>query len=213
MKKTWTVDLDGQQHSIDLQHGWASGKRIIWVDGVEEIRATNLLDAGSTHQFPVGSHVGTVRIKPDWSRLGMTFKAELVIDSDSVADAMPEPMKKAEGQIKTAYWAAVISGVVTLALSLFGGGLLGFDLWSLLDVAVIWLLAFGVFKKNRACSILLLGYYLSGQIMLRLDTGQAGGIPLAIVFTVFFIQGIRGTFAYHRLTKQSSAPFEAASST
>lgn len=31
--KTWTLQLDGIKHTVELSHGFFSGKRCIWLDG------------------------------------------------------------------------------------------------------------------------------------------------------------------------------------
>jgi len=110
-------------------------------------------------------------------------------------------IEKANGAIRNAWIAGIISGTLTLILSLIGA--LGFDLWNLSDAFLMFGLTFGIYKKNRACAIILFIYFVGDKIfaLLQSPASAATGIPMAIVFGYFFFQGIRGTFAYHKIAK------------
>jgi len=109
-------------------------------------------------------------------------------------------IEDAEKGIKQAWIAGVISGAITLlVVILSAAGLnLGFSLFALIDVVLIFLFSFGVYKKNRLAAVLLLAYYLINQAI-RIAGGSGGGIILVALFTWFFIQGVRGAFLYHKL--------------
>jgi len=111
-----------------------------------------------------------------------------------------------EKGIKQAWIAGVISGSITLLVVILSvAGLdLGFSVFALIDVALIFLLSFGIYKKNRIAAVLLLAYYLINQAI-RIAGGNTGGIGMMAIFTYFFIQGVRGTFLYHKL---KDAPVE-----
>jgi asparagine N-glycosylation enzyme membrane subunit Stt3 len=106
--------------------------------------------------------------------------------------------EEAEKAIRNAWIAGIISGVVTLLAIFF---LAGFDLFNLIDVALIFGLTFGIYKKSRAAAVIMLIYYTISQILFRLEQGTMSGIFLTLVFLYFYFQGIRGTFAYHKLIK------------
>jgi serine/threonine-protein kinase len=113
-------------------------------------------------------------------------------------------LQKAEKAIKGAWVAAVISGSITLlvaVLSLVGVRLFNFTAWVLIDVALIFGLAYGIYRKNRACAVIMFVYFIISKIYMFIIGGGVAGLPLAIVFAYFFFQGIRGTFAYHSLKK------------
>lgn len=117
----------------------------------------------------------------------------------------PEIAKK----IRSAWIAACISGAITLLLTLVamsGTALLGLDAWSLVDVALIFGLAFGISRKSRVCAVLMLGYFVLSKILMMVETGQPSGLLLAVVFGYYFWQGVHGTFAYHRLKAAPPAP-------
>ncbi len=113
----------------------------------------------------------------------------------------PEVLKK----IKSAWVVGIISGCINLVvtlLAMYGVAVLGFNVWNLLDAALIFSLAFGIYKKSRSCAVLMLVYFVGSKIIIFADTGEFSGPFLSIVFIYFYIQGVIGTFTYHKLQKQ-----------
>ncbi|HEY0505269.1 MAG TPA: hypothetical protein VGD42_17440 [Lysobacter sp.] len=114
---------------------------------------------------------------------------------------VPEAVLK---KIRNAWVAAVVSGGVTLVVTLVaisGTSILGFTAWELLDVALVFGLAFGIYKKSRICAVLMLGYFVMAKIFIMIEAGAPRGLLLAIVFAYFFFQGAAGTFEYHKLRR------------
>jgi serine/threonine-protein kinase len=120
--------------------------------------------------------------------------------------AIPKPIAD---KIKNAWIAGAISGTITLVVTLFaisGSSILGFSAWELLDVALIFGLTFGIYKKSRTCAVLMLIYFLYAKITLIAQNGVASsGIVLALVFIYYFGQGVVGTFQYHKLVRARKA--------
>ena len=118
-----------------------------------------------------------------------------------VADERPVPEVPAEilKKIKGAWVAAVISGSVTAVFSLVGG--MGLDSWSLLDAAFIFGLAYGIYRKSRACAVLMLVYFIVSKVILTLETGKAGGLLVGLIFLYYYARGVVGTFAYRKFIK------------
>lgn len=107
-----------------------------------------------------------------------------------------------ERHIKNAWVAALVSAAVTFVVSilpLFGVSLLGFDLWSLIDVALILLMAYGIYKKNRVAGVAMLVYFIISKIVLTLENPSTSGIGLGLVFIYFFFMGMIAIFKYHSL--------------
>ncbi|MDI7274626.1 MAG: hypothetical protein QME94_01470, partial [Anaerolineae bacterium] len=75
-KRTWTFWLEGRIHTIELEHGSFSGRRVISVDGRELERSQRLFDTGSEHTFSLDGHDVTVYIHTN----GFTFRYGLEID-------------------------------------------------------------------------------------------------------------------------------------
>ena len=98
-----------------------------------------------------------------------------------------------------------MAGITAIAaiLSLFGWEIT--SLGALVDAGLFALIAFGIYKMSRLAAVLGLLLYLWGQLSQILATGKTNFI-LVILFTLYFIHGIRGTFAYHKLKKQQPEP-------
>ncbi|MBO9717596.1 MAG: hypothetical protein J7507_12495 [Pseudoxanthomonas sp.] len=129
---------------------------------------------------------------------GNPYSAPVTTSGIQVRDVPEEILKK----IKHAWVAAVVSGCITLVVTLIamsGTDILGFSAWELIDVALIFGLAFGIYKKSRTCAVVMFVYFIISKILITIQAGHATGIPLALVFGYCFWQGIAGTFAYHRL--------------
>ncbi len=110
---------------------------------------------------------------------------------------VPEDILK---KIRTGWIAAVISGLMTLvvtAIAMSGTQIMGFSAWELLDVALIFGLAFGIYKKSRTCAVSMLLYFAMSKIIQVVQTGKSDGLVLGIIFMICFWQAVVGTFAYH----------------
>jgi hypothetical protein len=104
-----------------------------------------------------------------------------------------------------AYTAAIVAGITALfaILSLFGVEIT--SIWALVDAGLFALIAFGIYKMSRVAAVAGLLLYLWGQLSQLLDSGRTNWF-LVFLFTLMFIGGIRGTFAYHKLKKQQPEP-------
>jgi len=101
--------------------------------------------------------------------------------------------------IKQAWAAGIASGVITLLVviaAMSGFQFMDFSVWNLLDVGLIFLLSFGVYKKSRTAALFLLIYFIGSKILIFSEGGKLAGLGGAIIFGWFFLQGVRGTFAY-----------------
>lgn len=101
--------------------------------------------------------------------------------------------------------AAIVAGVTALfaILSLFGVEFA--SIWALVDAGLFALIAFGIYKMSRMAAVLGLLLYLWGQVSQILVTGRTNYI-LFLLFTLYLVHGIRGTFAYHKLKKEAPEP-------
>ena len=78
--KTWHVDLIDGRHTIELDHGTFSDKRVVRVDGAIVAEERRMLDLGSAHSFWVGERLLTIRIRSN----GLRFSYELQINGESI---------------------------------------------------------------------------------------------------------------------------------
>lgn len=117
--------------------------------------------------------------------------------------------EEAEKAIKNAWTAGIVSGVLTLVVTIIamaGYSVLGFSAWNLLDVAVIGGLTFGIYRKSRTCAVSMLIYFLASKLMLWTETRSLSGLPVALLFSWYFVQGVRGAFAWHGLNPAGDRP-------
>jgi hypothetical protein len=116
-------------------------------------------------------------------------------------------LEKAENSIKVAWEAAGLVAVITflaLLANLAGFNIGDMNLWSLIDVAFASLLAFGIYRKSRTCAVLMFLYYLLSKVITIVESPKTigGSIFLSLFFVWAFLNGIRGTFTYHKLTPE-----------
>ena len=89
-----------------------------------------------------------------------------------VADVDLEPNKievpvEILKRIRNAWVTGIISGSITLIFTLIamnGDQLMGFSVWNLSDVVLIFGLTFGIYKKSRTCAVVMLAYFLLSKI-------------------------------------------------
>ena len=92
-----------------------------------------------------------------------------------------------------------MSGTLTLAFVVFAKGSMEniFNLWALIDVGLIYGLAFGIYKKSRTCATIMFIYFLLSKIWIISQTGKPSGIIISILFLVLYFQAMTATFQYH----------------
>jgi hypothetical protein len=82
--KRWDFrDEDLRRYSVDLEHGFWSGKRLITLNGREVFRGKKMFgfDPGSEHGFEIDGHAALLRIR---SR-GVGYAYELYVDGIAIA--------------------------------------------------------------------------------------------------------------------------------
>jgi hypothetical protein len=109
---------------------------------------------------------------------------------------------RANKRIKQAWIVGVIGGVITLIatlLSVAGVDILDVNIYVLIDVVLVFGLAYGIYRKSRVCAVIMFVYFVGTKILMLVESGRPSGLVMAALFGYWFFQGIRGTFAYHKL--------------
>ncbi len=107
-----------------------------------------------------------------------------------------------ERTIKTAW----IVGFVYAALTLLGAFS---NILRFIDVVIISVLSVGIYKRNRACGLIMVLYTCANivhKIILSMQPWAEDytiGIVLDIIFFIFFFRGMRAIIVYHNLNKAS----------
>jgi len=79
-----------------------------------------------------------------------------------------------------------------------------------LDVALMLLLAYGIYKKSRAASVSMFLYLIASQIIVSMETHSQSGIIMSLIFLYFYGKAIQGSFVYHKLKKEENPDYKAA---
>jgi lysylphosphatidylglycerol synthetase-like protein (DUF2156 family) len=114
---------------------------------------------------------------------------------------------------RQAFWFALVVVVATVIFSILAiGGVQASSIsspWSLLDAALFGAIAIGIYRHSRVAAVAGLVLYMFeivGKYMLFEEPIPTYGgwwiIPLA--FTLVFLGGVRGAFAYHRLQRAAA---------
>jgi hypothetical protein len=78
------------------------------------------------------------------------------------------------------------------------------SLWYLLDVFLIFLLTFGIYRKSRVATIGMFIYFLLSKLMIWsvglsvAEPSAPPGILTGIVFLYFYFEGARAAIALHQ---------------
>ena len=109
-----------------------------------------------------------------------------------------------QGVWAAGFVAAITAIVATIAL-VSGSAFAGIDAWAYLDAVLFAAITFGIYKLSRFAAVAgLVLYVLESLYAMTQLAGPRAGIVVRIILTLAFINAVRGTFAYHRLS--ASAP-------
>ena len=117
-------------------------------------------------------------------------------------DVPPEIANK----IRSGWIAATVSAAMTLIMVFVAQNTAEFgEIWnvsSLIDVALIAILAIGIYFKSRTTATLMFIYFLLSKIYIVVVTHQVSGLVLGLIFLYFYLQAMIGTYQYHKLMKE-----------
>jgi hypothetical protein len=132
----------------------------------------------------------------------VTGLAARILRPPPPADAPPwlvTRLAKAERMIDLGWSVAALWGVVRAAAALWlgsGGGVVRAEWFA--DPALTFALAYGLYRRSRACAVLLLVYVVVELWIAFHVTGRPGGLGPALLLEVSFLTGLRGTLLYRR---------------
>ena len=70
------------------------------------------------------------------------------------------------------------------------------------DIAVMLVLAFGMYVKSRTASVIMFIYFMASKLIIAIETSTYIGICVTLVFLYFYGKAIQGSFVYHKLEKK-----------
>ena len=124
-----------------------------------------------------------------------------------------EQLTAAEKAIKGGWIAALISLGMTALIMLIslmspnadlGAAFSGAGLELLIDLALIAVLAFFIWRKSRTAATLMFLYFLASKII-QIAAGDYRGIFMGAVFLFFYGRAVWGTFTWHKLRGKQDA--------
>jgi len=107
------------------------------------------------------------------------------------------------------FWAALLLAIYHTFMVIWYPSILSIvSYWAFTDTVIYSLIAWRIYKMSRVAAVFGLIVYLYSVLFpfFFSDAGELSVVDafLATLFTVLFINGIRGTFAYHRYRRGSS---------
>ena len=78
------------------------------------------------------------------------------------------------------------------------------DPWMLVDVVLILILAYFVFRKSRVASTMLFVYFVASKIIMWIEVGAPKGALMAIVFLLYYGAAMRATYIWHSKYRSQS---------
>jgi hypothetical protein len=111
--------------------------------------------------------------------------------------------------------AACISGTLTLGfvlVAIFSNSNGAIALWNdpsnFFDIILLFVCAYGIYKKSRAAAIILFIYFILSKILIGVETGKISGIGLGLVFLYFYGKAIQGAFVFHKMEKAENPNYK-----
>jgi len=115
-------------------------------------------------------------------------------------------------QIKTMFWLTMASFLATAGLLILavanGYPTSAAYLSVFIDIPILTLLAYGIYKKSRVASSLMVIYFALSKVIVAFTTTapnlsfMIGQFIAAIIFMFFFVRGMIATFELHKLRKR-----------
>lgn len=129
-----------------------------------------------------------------------------------LADFAIKDRESCERAIRNGRVAALVSGGLTAVFAAIGlfyqptdavQATVLFDPWMFVDVGLILLLAFFIFRKSRVAATILVGYFVATKLWQWSAFGEPKGWLLALVFVAYYVTAMRGTYAWHSTYRHS----------
>jgi hypothetical protein len=109
-------------------------------------------------------------------------------------------------------WAAVLGAAITalFAIASFYGfqAVKGIDAYALVDAVLLLVLAWGIWKMSRTAALIALIYFVGSKLLIISENGIGNPIMM-IIFGLFYINSVRGTFAYQNYKRGKTATITA----
>ena len=121
---------------------------------------------------------------------------------------------------KTGALIAVAAGILGLGLTFYAlssnaSGFIGLwnDPLTFFDIILIFILAFGVYKKSRTAAVVLVFYHIFSRIYFMVEGMQLSGVTIivSLIILYFYVKSVQGAFVFHKIEKQENPNYQPAS--
>jgi hypothetical protein len=110
--------------------------------------------------------------------------------------------RQAQYAINEAFCAAALVTVVTAvlaAMAIYGDSVPDIDPSALAEATIFAGITFGIYRRSRTAAVAGLALYVLERGYLIYISGGPRNVLWSFVIAMAFVNGVRGTFAYHRL--------------
>lgn len=110
--------------------------------------------------------------------------------------------------------ALVMGGMTTLltGIAIFtnSSGVLAVynDPFMLIDIALIFVFALGIYKMYRTAAVAMFIYAVLDRVISFMDSGELSGIGISLVIIFFLGKAVIGTFTYHSIEKRENPDYK-----
>lgn len=116
---------------------------------------------------------------------------------------MSAQLEQAKAHIRVGFFAALFSLAMTFIITVLGAtGTLdigvGTDWYMMVDVVLIAVLAFGIWKRSRTATTAMFIYFAASKLI-ALYSGQYGGIIVGLLLLFFYGRAMIASYRYHTL--------------
>lgn len=110
-------------------------------------------------------------------------------------------LQEADKAIRDAWIVGVIGFIISLVLTVVyisGAGLAHIAPMNVLELILLPMLTYGIYKKHVPSAVLLFVYHVVSKAWLWIDERAFIGLPIAFIFAYFLWYGVQGTLAYRK---------------
>lgn len=104
------------------------------------------------------------------------------------------------------FWAAVAVAALTAVFATIaivaGTDILALDAWAYVDAVLFALIAWRIKRRSRVFAVAGLCLFIVEKVVqFSQPEIPSSGAVMAVLFLLFFVGGVRGTFAFHRFSR------------
>lgn len=166
---------------------------------------------GLPEQLPGGGKLGTLlsskNIQFPRSRIALLMLANRSKSAASCNGLWPSISDKESARGAVVYgfgwyiFSVVVTAIIAVSSLVAGHEIAGYDGWSLVDAALLALIAWRLWKNSRAWAVTGL-VYESINVLYKLNEHQARFGIMPILIYLAAISSVRGAFAFHKFSAQ-----------